>query len=158
MKARSNISDEYSSSSSSGDDSSDDRAAIINNDDDDSSRMEFNDIAPLSVDASDYADNVMYQSHFPNVRTMMIENCSFCCNRRYLSTILFIFLCLIGSILLVLSKRFHQSLPNLLHIGGKLSTNHIEPVCLPTQLLEGNRTAGENMSFNRVATAFTTNS
>lgn len=152
MKERSNISCENSSSS--GGDSSDDRIAIINSDDADSSRMEFNDLVPLSIEASGYTDDIVYQSRFPHVRTILIENCGFCCNRRYLSTILFIFLCLIGSILLVLSKRFHQSLPNLLHIGGKHSANHIKPVCLPTQLLEENRTNVEKMNLNRVATAF----
>ncbi len=150
MKERSNVSDEYSS----GGDSNDDRVAIINNDDDDSSRTEFNDLVPLSVEALDYTDDIAYQSHLLYVKTILIESCGFYCNRRYLVTILFIFLCLIGSILLVLSKRFHQSVPNLLRIGDKHSTNHIEPVCLPTQLLEEDRATVENMNLNRVATAF----
>lgn len=127
---------------------SDDRA-----DDDDDSLPEVNDLVPLSVDTSDTEDDYVYRSRRHYIRMLLIQRFGSCCNRRNLLIILFIFLCIIGSVLLVLSKRFHQSLPNLLHIG-KHSTNQIEPVCLSTHLSEGDRINVEKMNLNRVATAF----
>ncbi|KAK1737632.1 hypothetical protein QTG54_011918 [Skeletonema marinoi] len=153
MRGRRSISSDGSSVGG-GSDSNDDLAATTN-DDDDSTWLELDDLVPLSIDTPDYTDDNIQRSRLSQKMLILIERCSYCCNRRYLITIIFIFLCIIGSVALVLSKRFHQSLPNLLHIfGGKHSTNHTELICLSTQLLEGNRTTVENMNLNQVATAF----
>mmetsp|Transcript_8700 Transcript_8700/g.14289 ORF Transcript_8700/g.14289 Transcript_8700/m.14289 type:complete len:477 (+) Transcript_8700:37-1467(+) len=142
------ICDDCSSSGGDGN-MSDDQA----DDDDHSSLPELGDLVPLSVD-TDYTEDNVYRSRPHYTKMILIERCVLCRNRRYLLTFLFITLCIIGSVLLlVLSKRFHQSLPNLLHIG-KHSTNQIEPVCLSSHLSEGNRTTVEKMNLNRVATAF----
>jgi hypothetical protein len=147
MRGRRRGSDDGSSSGS-----VDDRAAANINDD---SWLELDDLVPLSIDAQGYTndddDDDVYRPR-PHQMMMMIERCH-CCNRRYLIAILFIVLCLIGSVLLVLTKLFHQSLPNLLHTPHIFGVP-IEPVCLSNQLLEGNRTTVENMNLNRVATAF----
>ncbi|KAL7445903.1 hypothetical protein ACHAXM_011722 [Skeletonema potamos] len=132
-------------------DDDDDPASNIS---DDCSWLELDDLVPLSIDAPDHTDDVdVYRQ-----QQVMMER-YYCCNRRYLIAILFIFLCLIiGSVLLVLTKLFHQSLPSLLHtlhiVGGKHGTDHIEPVCLSNQLLEGQRKTVESMNLDRLATAF----
>jgi hypothetical protein len=130
----------------------DDPASNISDDD---SWLELDDLVPLSIDTPDHTDDV--DVYRPQQVAVLAERC-YCCNRRYLIAALFILLCLIGSVLLVLTKLFHQSLPNLLHtqhiFGGKHAIDHIEPVCLSNQLLEGNRKTVEDMNLDRLATAF----